>query len=311
MLGGGVTIGSYSLVKKLGAGGMGEVWLAKHQLLSRPAAVKLIRSEAFGSAAHDDELRKRFRREAQATAKLRSPHTVELYDFGVSDEGAFYYVMECLNGMDLEALIKKFGPLPVERVIHFLKQACLSLGEAHAAGLVHRDIKPANLFTCQLGTSCDVLKVLDFGMVKREAGEDATQLTAVGSGTGTPAYLAPESALDGQIDGRTDIYSLGCVAFWLLTGSRVFNEDNVTKMVLAHVQGKPPKPSELSEVEFPAEVDDLVLKCLAKNAAERPASAEELWRLLDAVELESAWTKERAEGWWVLHAPEQVELGES
>lgn len=171
---------------------------------------------------------------------LRSPHTVELYDFGVSDTGSFYYVMEHLQGLNLERLVRSFGPLPAEWAIEFLKQACRSLSEAHQAGLVHRDIKPANLFACHLGTNYDFLKVLDFGMVKKiQAEQESTQLTAVGSAVGTPAYMAPEAVSGGVVDSRTDLYSLGCVGFWLLTGCLVFEAENPTKMILSHVQEQP------------------------------------------------------------------------
>ena len=302
LLAGGISVGSYRLIERLGRGGMGEVWLAKHQLLARPAAVKLIRPDVLGQGGKDDDFRQRFQREAQATAKLRSPHTVELYDFGVSDTGAFYYVMEHLEGLNLEQLVGSFGPLPAERVIEFLKQACRSLSEAHQAGLVHRDIKPANLFACHLGTNYDFLKVLDFGMVKKiQAEEESTQLTAIGSSVGTPAYMAPEAVTGGEVDSRTDLYSLGCVGFWLLTGCLVFEAENPTKMILSHVQEQPSAPSSVSELEIPQDLDLLVLRCLDKVPDERPATAEELWQALDAIPLENPWTHGRALEWWRLY----------
>ncbi len=288
LLAGGISVGSYRLIERLGRGGMGEVWLAKHQLLARPAAVKLIRPDVLGQGGQDDDFRQRFQREAQATAKLRSPHTVELYDFGVSDTGSFYYVMEHLEGLNLEQLVRSFGPLPAERAIEFLKQACRSLSEAHQEGLVHRDIKPANLFACRLGTNYDFLKVLDFGMVKKiQAEEESAQLTAVGSTVGTPAYMAPEAVTGGEVDSRTDLYSLGCVGFWLLTGCLVFEAENPTKMILSHVQEQPSAPSSVSELEIPQDLDLLVLRCLDKVPDERPATAEELWQALDAIPLEN------------------------
>jgi DNA-binding NtrC family response regulator len=183
----GIPLGSYRLVERLGTGAMGEVWLAKHQLLARPAAVKLIRQDALGDGENDEVFLKRFQREAQATANLHSPHTVQLHDFGVTETGTFYYVMERLNGLDLEDMVSQFGPLPAERVVWFLRQACRSLGEAHETGLVHRDIKPANLYACRLGLDYDFLKVLDFGMVTAPVGDQQTRLTQAGSSQGTPA----------------------------------------------------------------------------------------------------------------------------
>jgi DNA-binding NtrC family response regulator/ABC-type amino acid transport substrate-binding protein len=311
VLEGGPSVGSYRLVRKLGAGGMGEVWLAKHQLLSRPAAVKFIRRDAVAQDASDGTIQMRFQREAEATANLRSPHTVELYDFGVSDTGDFYYVMECLFGRDLESMVRKFGPMSPERTVHFLKQACRSLGEAHQTGLVHRDIKPANLFACLMGTTFDFLKVLDFGMVKGQPGREQAQLTEAGYAVGTPAYMAPEVAMDGDLDGRADLYALGCVGFWLITGARVFEEDNPTKMIFAHVQKPPPVPSELSEETIPERLDAAILHCLAKDPAERPQSADELWEELDAIETDRVWSHDRARKWWELHVPDSSTVDES
>jgi serine/threonine-protein kinase len=222
-------MGSYRLLELIGRGGMGEVWLASHNLLARPAAIKLIRSDALDMEPGGiDTALTRFEQEAQATALLQSHHTVDLYDFGVSDNGTFYYVMELLDGIDLESVVGRFGLLPVERVVHILRQACRSLGEAHRRGLVHRDVKPSNLFLCQRVFEHDFVKVLDFGLVKHQtvdaAGADA--LTRKGLLAGTPSYLAPELAMGAEeIDGRADIYALGCVSFKLLTGRCVFEED--------------------------------------------------------------------------------------
>ena len=229
----GVRVGSYSLIERLGSGGMGEVWLARHQLLARPAAVKLVR-EATGGAGEDGHaLRQRFAREAQATAELQSPHTVQLFDFGMTDTGSFYYVMERLRGMDLQRMVERHGPLPPERAVFLLKQACRSLSEAHALGLVHRDIKPANLFVCRLGPEYDFLKVLDFGVVSRQGREPMAPITVAGMVLGTPAFLAPELVSgQGSFDGRADIYALGCVAFWLLTGRPPFEAER--RDVAAH-----------------------------------------------------------------------------
>ena len=215
-------LGAYELVEKLGAGGMGEVWSANHRFLARPAAIKLIRSEALGSTAESrGRAVARFEREAQAIAQLESPHTVRLYDFGVADDGAFYYVMELLRGMDLRRVVTAHGPMPPERVVHILRQACASLTEAHDAGLVHRDIKPANLFLGPRAGEHDVVRVVDFGLVKQREEKPAADidLTQEGRIQGTPSTLAPEAVTGGPIDARADLYALGCVAFYLLTGT--------------------------------------------------------------------------------------------
>ncbi|MEE8462384.1 MAG: serine/threonine-protein kinase, partial [Acidobacteriota bacterium] len=224
-------MGSYKLIELLGRGGIGEVWLAKHRLLARPAAIKLLNPQVLGSTA-DGSLNKlalkRFEREAQATAALGSPHTIRLYDFGTTEEGSFYYAMELLDGFDLESLVTRFGPVSPARAVDFLIQACDSLADAHHHGLIHRDIKPSNIYVCRLGIQFDFIKVLDFGLVKldHDPSGQATQLTREGLTTGTPAYLSPEVALgQGEVDARTDIYSLGCVAYWLVTGQLVFKGD--------------------------------------------------------------------------------------
>src|SRR4029450_10027774 len=215
-------LGSYRLVERLGQGGMGEVWRAEHKLLSRPAAVKLIRPSltADGRTGAIEEGRRRFEREAQVIASLRSPHTVNLFDFGVSTDGAFYYVMELLDGLDAETLVRRTGPVPAERAIHLLRQVCHSLSEAESCGLVHRDIKPANIFLCRYGEDHDFVKVLDFGIVKATAAtaETGAALTREMTVHGTPAFMAPEQAVgSADVDGRADIYATGCVAYWLLT----------------------------------------------------------------------------------------------
>jgi len=298
-------LGSYRLRSRIGVGGMGEVWRADHAMLARPAAVKLVRREVLGSDPQDVETAlARFEREAQVTASLQSPHTVELYDFGVSEDGSLYYVMELLEGIDLEALVKRHGPLPPERVVHVLVQVCHSLGEAHRKGLVHRDIKPSNIVLCRRAFDSDFVKVLDFGLVKRvsdsEAGVDLTK-AGLGQIAGTPSYIAPEIALGKKdVDGRADLYGLGCVAYWMLTGRRVFEEENAVAIILAHVNATPLAPSRVSEEALPADLDAVVLACLAKEPAARPADAEALSGLLRAVSLDRAWTADRADEWWRL-----------
>jgi serine/threonine-protein kinase len=302
-------MGSYRLVERLGEGGMGEVWRAKHRMLARPAAIKLIRPEVLG--AKDPETRamllRRFEREAQATALMRSAHTMELYDFGVADDGTFYYVMELLDGFNLDELVERFGPVPAERAVHFLEQICASLAEAHEAGLIHRDVKPANLYACQYGRQVDFIKVLDFGLVKhgKAPEEGADRLTAADmSPGGTPAFMSPEQALgDGEVDGRSDIYSLGCVAYWLLTGSLVFKGATPMETIVMHVHREPEPPSSRTERPIPADLEAIVLACLAKDPAQRPQTADELAMRLASVRLAADWTALRAKDWWEQHRP--------
>src|SRR6478672_10800500 len=231
-------MGSYHLEELLGRGGMGEVWKASHRLLARSAAIKLIRPDSFGGDGR--ELVKRFEREAKATAALRSPHTVNLYDFGTTEDGTFYYVMEMLEGYDLETLVTQFGPLPPERAIHVLVQACHSLAEAHQGGLIHRDVKPANIYVCRYGLDWDFVKLLDFGLVKNAQVpmERGRPLTVAGVIAGTPGYMAPEMGLGSpDVDWRADIYALGCVGYWLLTGKPVFDlASSPMQVLMDHIQ---------------------------------------------------------------------------
>ena len=274
-------LGSYELINLLGHGGMGEVWEAKHRLLARRAAVKLVRPEVLG-ASSDVEARlllKRFEREAQATAALNSPHTIQVFDFGSTDDGTFFYVMELLMGRDLESLVREFGPVPAARVGYLMRQVSHSLADAHARGLVHRDIKPANIYVCRMGLEYDFVKVLDFGLVKlnsQAAGERIqTLMTADQRTTGTPAYMAPEIILgEATVDRRADVYALGCVAYYALTGQLVFEADTPMKMLLQHVQAEPIPPSQRTELPIPREIDELVLACLQKDPNKRPQSAE-------------------------------------
>ncbi len=278
----------YRLVRRIGEGGMGEVWLARHELLARPAAVKLIRPERMGELQEGSQSWKRFQREAQATSQLRSPHTVELYDFGVGDGGELYFVMELLTGMDLGSMLERNGPLDPDRAIYLLRQACRSLAEAHGMGLVHRDIKPSNLISCRLGVEHDFLKVVDFGIVKAMA--DDAQITGGGAPTGTPAYIAPELALgELKADARADIYSLGATAWTLLTGRLVFGGASPIRQLMDHIQKTPKPPSSAARGPIPPALDDLVLRCLAKSREDRPASALELWE------------EARAAAWWDEH----------
>jgi serine/threonine protein kinase len=296
-------IGSYELTRPIGRGGMGEVWRAKHRLLARPAAIKLIRRDRLGTDQQSREaMVRRFKREAKETANLGSTHTIDVYDFGVTEEGDFYYVMELLNGINLERAVQLFGPMEPARTVYLLRQVCHSLGEAHARGLVHRDIKPANIFMCRLGPDADFIKVLDFGLVKHvELGADGTMQTMEGATAGTPAYMAPEIALGRDVDGRADLYSLACVAYYLLTGQPVFSADTALATALAHAKDEPVPPSARSEFEIPPALDRLILDGLAKDAADRPQSAAAFEERLSAAVPTDVWNSETAKAWWDLH----------
>jgi eukaryotic-like serine/threonine-protein kinase len=294
-------MGSYHLEKLLGRGGMGEVWEASHRLLARSAAIKLIRAESFGSEGR--ELVRRFEREAKATAALRSPHTVDVYDFGTTADGTFYYVMELLDGFDVETLVSRFGPLPPERALHILIQACHSLAEAHQGGLIHRDVKPANIYVCRYGLDWDFVKVLDFGLVKNAqvSSEDGRPLTVAGMIAGTPGYMAPEMGLGNpDVDWRADIYALGCVGYWLLTGQQVFDAGpSPMQIIMDHIQKAPPAPSERTTRKIPQALDLVLLQCLRKDPNERPQTMAELAESLRKVPMENPWTEERARHWWL------------
>jgi len=276
--------------------------------------VKLIRSEILGASSRDAArvITERFRREAEAAASLRSPHTINLYDFGVANDGTFFLVTELLDGLDLESLVERFGPVPPERVVYLIRQACASLEEAHVRGLVHRDIKPSNIFTCRMGLAVDFVKVLDFGLVKAvgEEGRAATMLTAPDATTGTPAYIAPEVVRGDRVaDHRVDIYTLGCVAYWLLTGRLVFQAPNAIQLMYQHANAAPTPPSQLSELEISPELDSVILACLAKFPEERPQSAADLSERLARAVPSPIWTDELAHRWWDRHHPEMAPLG--
>jgi len=297
-------IGSYELLDKIGEGGMGEVWRARHRLLARPAAIKLIHRDLLGSSHRTREAALwRFEREARDTAALRSIHTIDIYDFGITEDGDFYYVMELLDGISLERFVERFGPMEPARVAFVLRQVCHSLDEAHAHGLIHRDIKPANIFLCRLGPDDDFVKVLDFGLVKHVQAAPGTMRTGEGVTAGTPAYMAPEIALANATDGRADIYSLGCVAYYLLTGKPPFSKEGAMATVLAHVQEDPVPPSQRSEFDIPPALEALTLQCLAKDPAARPASAIELGARVAETVAPAAWPPEAARRWWDLHDP--------
>lgn len=295
-------LGSYRLERRLGIGGMGEVWLARHRMLARPAAIKLIRPDFLGTAQTGRELIQRFEREAQATALLRSQHTVEVYDFGTAIDGSFYYVMELLDGFDLDQLVTRFGPVPPERAIHLLRQVCTSLTEAHEVGLIHRDVKPANLYACRYGREVDFMKVLDFGLVAGPTGgrERSDAGTAAAAG-GTPAFMSPEQVLgDETVDARSDIYAIGCVAYWLLTGTTVFSGPTAVATMMMHVTVTPEPPSQRTGRAIAPALEALVLDCLAKEPSARPQTMDELFRRLAAVPVQRAWGRDEALQWWAV-----------
>lgn len=298
-------LGSYHLVGLIGQGGMGEVWRAQHKMLARQAAIKIVRWDliARASARDADLAARRFEREARATASLQSPNTVYLYDFGTSKDGSFYYVMELLDGISLQKLVTSFGPQPAARVVYLMRQMCRSLGEAHRRELVHRDLKPSNVMLCQVALEFDVVKVLDFGLVK-PTDQNSADLTVDGISAGTPAYIAPEVAMGGRVvDGRADIYAMGCVAYFLLTGQLVFDEPTSIGMLIAHAQTPAVPPSTRSEIPIPEALERIVLQCLEKNPADRPASAHALAAMFDVLADVEAWTPGHAETWWQMHLP--------
>jgi serine/threonine-protein kinase len=301
-------MGRYQLGELLGRGGMGEVYKASHRMLARPAAIKLIRPEMLGG--HDPAVASRaiarFRREAEAAAHLRSSHTVILYDFGVTGNQTLYLVMELLDGMDLEPLVRQHGPLPAARVVHILRQVCDSLEEAHARGLVHRDIKPPNIHLGRVGCRQDFVKVLDFGLVKTAAFDPPPSLATLdGVIMGTPAYMAPEMALGDAVDARADLYALGCVAYYLLTGEQPFAGDTSLKVNSQHLQAAPVPPSERTALPIPAALERLVLACLAKAPGDRPQTARQVAASLEAID-GRPWSEDDASRWWRQHHPPPV-----
>ena len=302
-------IGAYRLVKLLGKGGMGEVWLAEHRFLARPAAIKRITAAALsgGDAAAAAEVRSRFSQEARITAALRSRNTIELYDYGVHADGSFFYVMELLDGMDLRALVEKRGPIPLGRVVHLLVQACGSLAEAHRHGLVHRDIKAENLYICRRADEVDVLKVLDFGIVAVQHKPSEKGLTQAGMVQGTPETMSPEQALGESLDGRSDLYSLGCVAWWLITGRAPFDGDDPYTILSSHINSPVPSLSAATTRAIPPALEEIVAACLAKERDQRPADASSLADALRAVRLpaEEGWSPAQAAKWWSEHMPNQ------
>jgi serine/threonine-protein kinase len=287
-------LGQYRLRQPIGSGGMGEVHLAEHQLLKRPCAIKLIRPEKAG----DPRVLARFEREVRSTAKLSHWNNIDVYDFGHAADGTFYYVMEYLPGMNLDELVQRHGPLPPERVIHFLLQTCDALEEAHGIGLVHRDIKPANIFAAHRGGRYDVAKLLDFGLAKPASSVGSTELTQEGMITGSPLYMSPEQALgDAEPDARSDIYSLGSVAYFVLSGRPLFSYDRPIKVLFAHAQET---PTDLGEVapNVPDDLRNVVMQCLAKDPKDRYQNVNQLADALRQCHAAGGWDWDSAAQWW-------------
>ena len=294
-------MGQYQLKKLLGKGGMGEVYLAEHRMLKRPCALKLIRPDVADVRMN----LKRFEREVQSTARLTHWNTVEIYDYGSTEDGVFYYVMEYLPGMNLDEIVRMNGPLPANRAIYLLRQVCDALAEAHCEGLIHRDIKPANIFSAKRGGMYDVAKLLDFGLVRQTAlpasavGQDDDS-TREGSITGSPLYMSPEQALGEVPDERSDIYSLGAVAYFLATGRPPFVNEKPMRVIMSHARDVPTRPSQLNP-DIPAGLEQVIMKCLEKKQEDRFANARLLQQALIDSETDDVWSAEEAAHWWKHH----------
>lgn len=284
-------LGQYSLEEKIGEGGMGEVYRARHAMLRRPTAIKLLTGDGTETQLH------RFEKEVQLTARLTHPNTISIYDYGRTPDGVFYYAMELLDGLTLQALVDTKGPLSAGRAIHLLRQVCAALKEAHHAGLIHRDIKPANIHLCRRGDIPDFVKVLDFGLVREVQDGAKTTQSNVNAIVGTPVFMSPEAVLTpAAIDARADIYGLGCVAYYLVTGAPPFTGDSVVEVAAHHLHSKPEPPSRRRPV--PSDLERVILTCLAKDRGDRPQSADALARLLGECEDAKSWTEADAAEWW-------------
>ena len=303
-------MGAYRLDTLIGKGGMGEVYRAQHRLLARPAAVKVIGAMDLNEMSGETRTRalERFRREAAVAAALTSPHTISLFDFGITDAGTYYYVMELLHGMDLQTMVDRHGPLPPARALHFLRQTAISLAEAHQFGIVHRDLKPSNIYASRLGLEVDFVKVLDFGVVKVETKRSdaaSLKLSREDVPIGTPAYMAPEGVDGGgALTARSDVYSLGCVAFFLVTGELVFHASSVMQMALKHMEEPPRAPSTvLPGNNIMPELDALILRCLSKKPEDRPADAIAFLAQLLPIAQAHPWNPDLAREWWNTNVP--------
>jgi serine/threonine-protein kinase len=292
-------LGHYRLLKQIGSGGMANVYLARHDLLKRPTAVKLLKP-----AKASDEMIARFTREAQLASSLAHPNTVEIFDYGRTRDGLLYYAMEYLDGLTLGEILLKEKHLPVARAIHIVRQVCAALGEAHGKGLVHRDIKPENIMVCRYGGQYDFVKILDFGLVKHVSAEHSRDLTRGLRILGTPLYMAPERLRNpADVDARADIYSVGAATFLMLTGRKVFDSADDLELTSKVLNDEPPRPSSVAPQEVPLELDLLVMSCLEKKREDRPQRVTDLVEAFDALALEHRWTQREAEAWWARVPP--------
>jgi eukaryotic-like serine/threonine-protein kinase len=300
-------LGQYTLIEKIGEGGMGVVYRARHSMLRRRTAVKLL----LPDRALQQDLG-RFEREAQLTSMLSHPNTVSVFDFGRTPDGVFYYAMEYLDGIDLDLLVRHDGPQPPARVLHLLLQVCGALTEAHEIGLIHRDIKPQNLLLCEAAGLSDVIKVVDFGLVKALTNQTGVELSVTTQFVGTPLYMAPEAiTTPDSVDGRSDLYALGAVAYWLLTGTPVFQAKTLLDVCSRHLHSLPDAPSKRLGRELPADLEAIVLGCLEKSPAARPRDARTLRQQLSSCALAQAWTEEDARRWWQQQGARIREAGRS
>lgn len=289
-------LGTYRLVARIGTGGMGEVWLARQLPLDRRVALKILKQRVL----EEPGAIRRFKREAQAASRLAHPNTIRIFDFGASNDGVFFIAMELLDGFDLETLIARAGPLPPERAVHLARQACASLSEAHHAGMVHCDVKPANVFITKIGEELDFVKVLDFGLVHVN-GPGAT--TMVDTIRGTPAFMSPEQVRGERVGPESDVYAMGALLYFMVTGTTVFKGPSFHEMVMQQLEGKPERPSQRLEDEVPDDLEAVILRCLAKGRGDRYTTAKELEEALAACACATEWTQEDAKAAWQFLRP--------
>lgn len=288
-------MGNYILEKKIGSGGMGDVYTARHTLMCRPTAIKVLKRDE----ARQEESVLRFEREVRLSSTLTHPNTITIYDFGFTEDRTFFYVMEYLTGLDLQRFVLKYGPIDAPRSVAILIQVCEALIEAHSKGIIHRDIKPSNIFLTERGHRYDFVKVLDFGLARETRVDGDAQLTKTGLFFGTPAYTAPEQvAGDHEVTASADIYQLGAVAYWMLTGRPPFQGATSLEVLIHHAKTNPTPPSKVAELPIPDALEKIVLRCLEKNPPDRFASVHELKKALESIPFENPWTGEKAAEWW-------------
>jgi eukaryotic-like serine/threonine-protein kinase len=287
-------LGAYRLGKQIGEGGMANVYLAQHDLLKRPTAVKLLKP-----ARATDEMIARFEREVQLASSLSHPNTVEIFDYGRTRDGLFYYAMEYLEGMTVSELLQRESPVRVARVIHILQQVCAALAEAHARDIVHRDIKPENIMVCRHGGVYDFVKILDFGLVKHISEKHSRDLTRTLRILGTPLYMAPERLRNpADVDARADIYAVGALAFLMLTGRKLFESSDDLELTSKILNEEPPRASASAPQPIPVELDLIITACVEKKRELRPQRVADLAEAFDALAMEQRWTQREAQEWW-------------